>query len=103
MLQVMTARTTEECVLRLEPELQEARDREEAKKPHTKAVRLGAALRRAEHSLVDATAVVASCTSASDVMEALNTRKKARTQDARATVTRSRKVSAPQKSLSEPQ
>ena len=94
----MTARTTEECVLRLEPDLQEAREREEAKKSHTQTVRLRASLRRAEHSLEDATAVVASCTSASEVTAALSTRKTARTQEARACATRERKVSKPPKS-----
>lgn len=98
MLQVMTGRTTEECVLRLEPDLQEAREREEAKKSHTQAVRLKASLRRAEHSLEDATAVLASCTSASEVTAALSTRKTARTHEARARATQQRKVSEPPKS-----
>ena len=92
MLQVMTGRTTEECVLRLEPDLQEAREREEAN------VRLKASLRRAEHSLEDATTILASCTSASEVTAELSTRKTARTHEARARATQQRKVSEPPKS-----
>lgn len=95
MLQVMTARTTEEYVVSSEPDLQEACDRAEAKKPHQKATRLVAALRRAQHSVADVKAAVASCTSGSAVTETLRERKAEHATEARAAATWKRKAKAP--------
>ena len=77
MLQVMTAKTTEECVLSREPELKADSDRKEVKKIHTKNVRQKAAIARANTSLHEVKTVLESGVDADEVAPALQVLKRA--------------------------